>query len=92
VQETRTGVDYHVLRRDGRSRAGLFQTPKDSGEIVDPNWLPCVLVDDPAALAGHAESLGGQVILTPAASIRGGTLAIVADPTAGRLALQKGPL
>jgi len=92
VKETKNGVDYYVLRRDGRSRAGLFQIPKDSDESVDPNWLPYVLVDDPAALAGRVESLGGQVILAPEKGIRGGTLAIVADPTGGALALQKWPL
>jgi predicted enzyme related to lactoylglutathione lyase len=92
LQETENGVDYHVLRRDGRSRAGLFQIPKDADENVDPNWLPYVLVDDPGALAQRAESLGGTVILAPDPGIRGGTLAIVADPTGGALALQKWPL
>jgi predicted enzyme related to lactoylglutathione lyase len=92
VQKGEGGIDYHVLRRDGRSRAGLFQFPKDADENVDPNWLPYVRVADPAALAGRVEALGGQVILAPKASIRGGTLAIVADPTGGALALQKWPL
>ena len=77
------GMEYHVLRRDGRTRAGLFQIPKDADENVDPNWLPYVLVDDPAALAKRAETLGGTVILAPDSKIRGGTLAIVADPTGG---------
>ncbi|MGD8897077.1 MAG: VOC family protein [Acidobacteriota bacterium] len=92
IQESRAGIEYHVLRRDGRSRAGLFQVPKVSDENVDPNWLPYVRVEDPAALASQVGSLGGQVILAPNASIRGGTLAIVADPTGGALALQKWPL
>ncbi|MCG6922415.1 MAG: VOC family protein [Acidobacteria bacterium] len=92
VQESRGGIEYHVLRRDGRSRAGLFQVPKISDENVDPNWLPYVRVEDPAALASRVGSLGGQVILAPNPSIRGGTLAIVADPTGGALALQKWPL
>lgn len=92
LQDSKAGMDYHVLRRDGRSRAGLFQIPKDADENVDPNWLPYVLVDDPGALARRAESLGGTVILAPDPGIRGGTLAIVADPTGGALALQKYPL
>ena len=91
INETKQGVEYHVLRRDGRSRAGLFQLPQGN-EKVEPNWLPYVLVDDPAALAGRVESLGGTVILAPKPEIRGGTLAIVADPTGGALALQKWPL
>jgi predicted enzyme related to lactoylglutathione lyase len=92
VKETEGGAEYYVLRRDGRSRAGLFQIPADSDENVDPNWLPYVRVDDPAALAGRVASLGGRVLLAPEAGIRGGTLAIVADPTGGALALQKWPL
>jgi predicted enzyme related to lactoylglutathione lyase len=92
VQESKDGVEYHVLRRDGRTRAGLFQIPDDADKNVDPNWLPYVLVDDPAALAQRAESLGGTVILAPDDAIRGGSLAIVADPTGGALALQKWPL
>lgn len=88
--ERTTTPGYFILRRDGRSRAGLFQLP--TGEKVDPNWLPYVLVDDPAALAARVEGLGGKVILAPRKEIRGGTLAIVTDPTGGALALQKWPL
>jgi predicted enzyme related to lactoylglutathione lyase len=92
VHETKNGIEYHALRRDGRTRAGLFQIPEASGKNVDPHWLPYVLVDDPGALATRAESLGGKVILAPESGIRSGTLAIVADPTGGALALQKWPL
>lgn len=91
VQRTEHGIDYHVLRRDGRTRAGLFQIPRDADK-VKPHWLPYVLVDDPGELAKRAESLGGRVVLAPDPNIRGGTLAIVADPTGGALALQKFPL
>ncbi|MCG6927526.1 MAG: VOC family protein [Acidobacteria bacterium] len=92
VHETKNGIEYHALRRDGRTRAGLFQIPEAADKNVDPNWLPYVLVDDPGGLATQAESLGGTVILAPEPGIRSGTLAIVADPTGGALALQKWPL
>jgi len=92
VQGERNGIQYHLLRRDGRTRAGLFQIPDDAEKNVDPNWLPYVAVADPAALTIRAESLGGSVILAPGPEIRNGTLAIVADPTGGALALQKWPL
>jgi len=92
LQDGPRGIDYYLLRRDGRTRGGLFQIPKDADESVDPNWLPYVMVDDPGALAARADSLGGRVILEPNPAIRGGTLAIVADPTGGALALQKYPL
>jgi hypothetical protein len=92
VQGNRDGIEYHILKRGGRTRAGLFQIPEDADLSVDPNWLPYVVVDDPAALAIRAESLGGSVILAPGPEVRNGTLAIVADPTGGALALQKWPL
>jgi predicted enzyme related to lactoylglutathione lyase len=92
VQGKNHGVEYHLLKRDGRTRAGLFQIPDEADRNVDPNWLPYVVVDDPAALAQQAEALGGSVILAPTSGVRNGTLAIVADPTGGALALQKWPL
>ena len=59
---------------------------------MKPNWLPYLRVEDPAAMAARAESLGGRVILSPRPEIRGATVAIVADPTGGVVALQKWPL
>ena len=41
-------TDYRVLRLDGRPHAGVNQLPWDD---VQPNWLPYVRVDDPAAVA-----------------------------------------
>jgi predicted enzyme related to lactoylglutathione lyase len=92
VQGERDGIEYHVLKRDGRTRAGLFQIPSDANRNVDPNWLPYIMADDVAALARRAESLGGSVILAPSPGVRNGTLAILADPTGGVLALQQWPL
>jgi predicted enzyme related to lactoylglutathione lyase len=90
VSVTEGGIEYNVLTRQ-RSRAGLRQLPA-ALKGVEPNWLPYVRVDDPAALAAKARSLGGKVLLEPRAEIRTGTLAIVSDPTGGTVALQKWPL
>jgi uncharacterized protein len=84
------GIHYFVLRHD-RPRAGLFQIP-DTVSGVRPNWLPYVRVDDPAALAQKAQSLGGRVILQPTPERRHGTLAIITDPAGAALALQKLPI
>jgi hypothetical protein len=84
------GLEYFVLRH-GSPRAGLFQIPSTAAN-VRPNWLPYVLVDDPSALAAKATGLGGRVLLQPSADRRKGTLAIVADPTGGVVALQKFPI
>jgi predicted enzyme related to lactoylglutathione lyase len=83
-------VEYHVLVREG-PRAGLFQLPSEWSD-VQPNWLPYIKADDPAALASKAEALGGRILLAPQPNVRGGTVAIVQDPTGGTVALQKWPL
>jgi len=87
VVERRQELVYHVLRR-GRSRAGLFEVHTPG---VDPNWLPYLRVEDPAALAARVPALGGKVLLAPRSDVRGGSVAIVADPTGAALALQKWP-
>jgi uncharacterized protein len=84
------GIEYNVLKRE-RSRAGLLQIPP-ALEGVQPNWLPYVRVEDPAALAAKAVELGGGVVIRPRADVRNGTLAVVTDPRGAALALQKWPL
>lgn len=81
-------AEYHVLSR-GRSRGGVLRAPDAK---IRPRWLPYILVPDPAAMASRVESLGGRVILAPRAELRNGTLAIVADPSGGIVALQKWPI
>jgi len=78
---------YHVLQRDGHSYAGLAQLPWDS---VPPVWLPYIKVEDPAAMAGRVEGLGGRVVLSPD-QIRNGNAAVIEDPTGGMLAIQRWP-
>ena len=89
VSDSRLGVDYHVLKKT-RGRAGLFQLPASATE-VQPAWLPYVLVDDPAALAARATSLGGRVLVAAAPERRNGSLVVIADPAGAPLALQKYP-
>lgn len=79
---------YHVLSL-GKPRAGLFKSPFDR---VRANWLPYVLVDDPAAMADRAQFLGGAIIVAPRPDLRKGTLAIIADPSGAVIALQKYPI
>jgi predicted enzyme related to lactoylglutathione lyase len=81
-----SGVDYNVLWSSGRPRAAVLDNPFDDVRSV---WVPYVRVDDPAALAGRVESLGGTVVLEPRPDLRNGTLAVVLDPSGAPLALQK---
>jgi len=89
ITDSRLGIEYHVLRKT-RARAGLFQLPATTVG-VEPNWLPYVLIDDPAALAARVAGLGGRVILPAAPERRNGSLVVIADPGGAPLALQKYP-
>jgi uncharacterized protein len=89
VTDTSLGIEYHVLRKS-RGRAGLFQLPATTKD-VEPNWLPYVLVNDPAGLAAKVPGLGGRVLVPAAAERRNGSLVVIADPGGAPLALQKYP-
>jgi uncharacterized protein len=89
VSKSESGASYVVLKK-GRARAGVFRVP-DSEKDVPPNWLPYVLVTDPAGLAARVAGLGGRVLLAPRPEIRKGSLAVVADPTGAVVALQRYP-
>lgn len=82
------GTTYWVLW-NGRPRAGLLRNPIKHDR---PVWLNYVRVADPAATAARAVQLGGRVLLAPHPDVRGGTLALIADPAGAVLALQKWPL
>ena len=88
ISESRLGVEYHVLRK-ARSCGGLFQLPATAD--VRPNWLPYVLVDDPATLSARVASLGGRILVPAAPERRNGSLVVIADPGGAPLALQKYP-
>ena len=87
--ESRLDVDYYVLRST-RGRAGLFRLPPQIVG-VQPNWLPYVLVTDPAAIAARVAALGGRVVVPAAPERRNGSLVVIADPGGAVLALQKYP-
>lgn len=89
ILDTRLGVDYHLLRTT-RGRAGLFRLPPTVVDVL-PNWLPYVLVDDPAALAARVPGLGGRIVVPAAPERRNGSLVVIADPGGAVLALQRYP-
>lgn len=87
--DTGVQVPYYVLRTDDKARAGMLKIPWDN---VEPAWLPYIRVSDTPALVAKVEGLGGQVLFAPREEARGGTVAIVADPSGAAVALQKWPL
>jgi uncharacterized protein len=84
----RRGGKYTTLARAGRECAGILRNPS---EQWDPLWLTYFGVDDPAAAASRAESLGGKVLVPVSAEIREGTMAVVTDPSGAILVLQRVP-
>lgn len=82
----RRGGEYTVLASSGNDRAGILQNPAE-GEYA-PVWITAFGVDDPAAAAAKAESLGGTIILPVSPELRDGTTAVVTDPTGAILVLQ----
>ena len=82
----RRGGEYTVLASSGSDRAGILQNPA-KGEYV-PVWITAFGVEDPAAAAAKAESLGGTIILPVSPDLRDGTTAVVTDPSGAILVLQ----
>jgi len=82
----RRGGEYTVLASSGQDRAGILQNPAE-GEYT-PVWITAFGVDDPAAAAAKAESLGGTIILPVSPELRDGTTAVVTDPSGAILVLQ----
>ncbi len=82
-------TEYHVMWTGDRPRAGVGRLRLEG---VEPNWLPYIRVSDPAAIVARVEALGGRVVLAPSDDRRGGSLAVILDPTGGAVALQRWPL
>ena len=85
VERVEGDLDYRVLFAQGEPRAGVVQTPSPD---LPANWVSYVRVDDVADIARRAESLGGQVLLAPRATVRFGSVAIIRDPVGGVIGIQ----
>lgn len=81
----RRGGSYTFLTNNGVNRAGIMEKP---GNEVSPVWLTYFGVNDPAAAAARAETLGGKIILAASPELRDGTMAVVTDPAGAVLVLQ----
>ena len=76
-------MTYHVLKKDGVSRAGLCQSVNS---VAKSMWLPYVAVSDCDATSRKAVALGGAVV-TPPQDIPGiGRFAIAVDTTGAAVA------
>lgn len=82
----RRGGEYTFLVGDGKDRAGILANPT---EDWSPLWLTSFGVQDAGIAASRAKALGGRVLLDQSDEVRGGTIAIVADPSGAVLVLQQ---
>lgn len=82
----RRGGAYTFLSASGRNRAGILGNPNPGWQ---PLWLTYFGVDDPAAAAARAVALGGKILMDVSPELRGGTMAVIADPSGAVLVLQK---
>jgi predicted enzyme related to lactoylglutathione lyase len=81
-------VQYVLTRSGPGPVAGVVPI---GDKPIKPNWLPYVRVNDPAAVAGRAEQLGGRIIVRASPEIRKGSVAVILDPSGAAIALQKWP-
>jgi predicted enzyme related to lactoylglutathione lyase len=77
---------YLLLQSHGTPRGGVLMNPFDE---TRPAWVPYVRVEDPADLLRAVKKLGGRVVIEPSPDLRGGTLALILDPSGAPIALQK---
>ena len=85
----RRGGEYTLLRMQGENRAGILANPSREWK---PVWLTYFGVENLAEASARVEALGGKVLLPPSATLREGTMAVVADPSGAILILQKLPI
>ncbi|UCF18675.1 MAG: VOC family protein [Gemmatimonadota bacterium] len=84
-----SGNVYHLLVSEARPRAGILEVSTPDSLA---HWIPYVRVSDVRRLADRVESLGGKLLIAPSEEIRGGSAALIADPTGAALAIQRWPL
>ena len=85
VNPEEDGEPYWILVRDTRWQAGVTRIPF---EDVPPQWVPVIRVDDPAAVAGQVDGLGGKVLVRPDKSSNDADVALIEDPSGGIVMVQ----
>lgn len=81
----------HLILASGDfARASVNPLPPDRPEVT-PRWVSYVRVDDVAASAAQAETLGGRVLVAPRPDRHGGRIAVLADPAGAPIGLMEWP-
>jgi len=80
------GDDYQILIRDDKWRAGIRRLLNSQFNV---RWVPTVRVDDPVAIVGQVEGLGGVVWVRPGEAPSNGDTALISDSTGAFLMVQR---
>ncbi len=84
-----TGAIEHLqLASAGYARASVNGVPQEQAQRP-ARWLHFVRVEDAAASAAKAQSLGARVLVQPRADREGGRVAVIADPAGALLGLMQ---
>ena len=78
--------DYLILLKDEKWRAGIRHSAAPELEM---RWVPAVRVASTEAIAAKAKELGGKVLVAPQVSETGGSVALLADPSAALFIIQR---
>ena len=76
---------YWFFVKQGKKVAGMMNNPSQSSP---DQWVPYVYVQDITKSSNAVNSNGGDLIVSPNASLRNGTLSIVQDPFGAIFCLQ----
>jgi predicted enzyme related to lactoylglutathione lyase len=79
---------YTQFTRDGKSLAGLGQSPPEMAHMP-PVWSTYIAVEDPAATAEAVSANGGTVLMPPMEVMTAGSMAIFADPAGAAFSVWK---
>lgn len=78
--------DYLILTKNDHWRAGIRHSADPELEM---RWVPAVRVANTEAIAAKAKELGGKVLVAPQVSASGGSVALLADPSAALFIIQR---
>lgn len=84
LQDMGTEMPYTMAKLGDQEVAGLMPMPPEVGKMP-PMWGAYVAVDDVAASAKQAETLGGKVLLEPRDIPDVGRFCVISDPQGATL-------
>ncbi|MHA7128812.1 VOC family protein [Algoriphagus namhaensis] len=79
------GIEYTMFQMNGKNYASVMKNP---AENIRSHWVPYIRVKDITETVNKAKAAGGKVLIAPSPEIRGGTAALLMDPSGAPVAIQ----